>query len=128
MQIGILEDDRPLGRMLQLNLEYSGYTVKVSQTVKDFLATLGYDLIIVDLRLQSEQGEKGSGLSGADVIRYIRTISPEMPAILISAAPMTTLEAAARGLPGVKILQKVFKVKTLIETIRALTQFEAGTQ
>ena len=121
MQIGILEDNQALGRMLQIGLEYAGYDVQVAQTVKDFLATPDYDLIIVDFTLNTEQREGRSQMSGADVIRHIRSISPEMPAILISAAPMTTLEAAARGLPEVKILQKVFKIATLIETIRAMS-------
>jgi CheY-like chemotaxis protein len=61
-------------------------------------------------------------VSGTDVIRHIRTIAPDIPAILISAAPLETLEAATAGLSGVKILRKPFKTATLLEMINTITE------
>ena len=124
MKIGILEDNQSLGLVLQFSLEKAGYTVYTTQTSRDFLLFMTSperaDLIVVDLRLLAERSEGGSKLSGADVIRHIRTTSPDLPAILISAAPLTTLEAAVSGLAGVKTLQKPFKMVILLETIQTL--------
>ena len=123
MRIGILEDYQSLGRILQLSLGLAGYTVQTSQTIIDFLTFVTSptpaDLIIVDFLLLAEHPE--AQLSGTDVIRHIRTTSPNMPAILISAAPLATLEAATVGLSGVKILRKPFKTTTLLEMIKAVT-------
>jgi DNA-binding response OmpR family regulator len=124
MRIGILEDYQGLGRILQLSLGKAGYTVHTSQTIGDFLAFMTSstpaDLIIVDFRLLAERSE--IGLSGADVIRHIRTFSPDLPAILISAVPLATLEAATAGLSGVKVLQKPFRMAALLEAIRTISR------
>jgi len=123
MRIGILEDYQGLGRILQLSLGKAGYTVHTSQTIRDFLAFMTSptpaDLIIVDFRLLAERSE--IGISGVDVIRHIRTTFPNLPAILISAVPLATLENATAGLSGVKLLQKPFKMATLLETIRMIS-------
>lgn len=123
MRIEILEDYQGLARILQLSLEKAGYTVHTSHTIRDFLAFMTSptpaDLIIVDFRLLAERSEVG--LSGADVIRHIRTICPNLPAILISAVPLAKLETATAGLSGVKVLQKPFKMAALLETIKTIS-------
>ncbi len=125
MKIGILEDNRSLGLVLQFSLEKAGYTVHTSQTNSDFLLFMTSperaDLIVVDFLLLAEHSEEESNLSGTDVIRNIRTTSPDLPAILISAVPLATLEAAASGLSRVKTLQKPFRMVILLETIKTIT-------
>lgn len=122
MKIGILEDYQSLGRVLQLSLGLAGHTVHASQTIIDFLTFMASpdpaDLIIVDFLLLAERSE--IGLSGADIIRHLRTITPDLPAILISAAPRATLEAATAGLSRVKILPKPFKTAILLEMIKTI--------
>jgi CheY-like chemotaxis protein len=124
MRIGILEDYQSLGRVLQLALGFAGYTVYTSETIIDFLEFMASptpaDLIIVDFRLLAERRE--IKLTGADVIRHLRTITPDLPAILISAAPLAKLEAATVGLSRVKLLQKPFKTVTLLEMVRTMGQ------
>jgi len=127
MKIAILEDNAGMIRMLQLALKSSGYEVYAFQEVKaflDFFTTFEdiglIDLIITDFRLETEKTK--SKLSGADVIRLVRINCPEIPAILISAAPMFQLEEAVKDIPGVHILQKVFKLSFLLETIQALSR------
>jgi CheY-like chemotaxis protein len=126
MRIGILEDYQSLGRILQLSLGFAGHTVYTSETIVDFLTYMASparaDLIIVDFRLLAEHRE--IRLSGADVIRHLRTITPDLPAILISAAPLATLEAATAGLPRVKLLQKPFKTVTLLEMVRTMSKVD----
>jgi DNA-binding NtrC family response regulator len=124
MRIGILEDYQSLGRILHLSLGLAGYTVHTSENIIDFLAFMASptpaDLIIVDFRLLAEHRE--IRLSGADVIRHLRTITPDLPAILISAAPLATLEAATADLSRVKLLQKPFKTSTLLEMVRIMVE------
>jgi DNA-binding NtrC family response regulator len=123
MRIEILEDHQGLGRILQISLGLAGHTVHTSQTIVDFLtfvsSSASADLVIVDFRLLAERSE--IGITGADVIRHIRTMSPDLPAILISAVPLTKLETATVGLSRVKVLQKPFKTATLLEIIKAIT-------
>jgi CheY-like chemotaxis protein len=123
MKIEILEDHQGLGRILQISLRFAGHSVHTSQTIVDFLTYVSspasVDLIIVDFRLLAEHSE--TGLTGADVIRHVRTMFPDLPAILISAVPLAKLEAATIGLPKVKVLQKPFKTATLLEMIKEIT-------
>ena len=115
MKIGILEDNYTLGRILQLSLTVAGHTVHLYHTLEDFLAFItsspSVSLMIIDFFLNSDS-------SGIDVIYHIRTILPELPAILISALPLDNLEAATRGLSRVKILQKPFATSILLEMIQ----------
>src|SRR5579864_4559730 len=105
MRIGILEDDPALSRILQLCLKVAGHTVYPFQVTEDFLSFIAssplVDLIIVDFRLMSD-------ISGIEFIHRIRMSFPNLPAILISAAPLTTLQAATVGLSRVKVLSKPF--------------------
>jgi DNA-binding response OmpR family regulator len=73
------------------------------------------DLIIVDFLLTTD-------LSGAEIIHYVRTVSPNIPAILISAAPLDTLQAATTGLSRLEILQKPFETRTLLSLIQAIAR------
>jgi DNA-binding NtrC family response regulator len=122
MRIEILDDYQSLGRVLEISLRLAGHTVHASQTIIDFLSFMtssdSADLIIVDFLLLAEHSEVG--LSGVDVIRHVRTISPSLPAILISAAPLVVLEAATAGLSRVKILPKPFKTAILLEMIKTM--------
>jgi len=122
MKISILEDYHALGHLLQLSLELAGHTVQSSETVLEFLMSVNTpvpaDLIIVDFYLLAEGTEVQ--LSGVDVIRHVRTTSPNVPAILISAAPLATLQAAAAGLPRVTIIRKPFRTSFLLETIQSI--------
>ena len=126
MRIGILEDNQALARILQLSLELTGHKVHNTETIKDFLVVvlspIVVELIIVDFRLFSEPS--GVGLTGADVIRFVRRTYPDLPAILTSAAPLPRLHVGIEGLSRVKILQKPFRVAHLLETIKVLTSEE----
>ena len=117
-RIGVLEDNHALGRLLDVSLRNTGYDVKVYQKTTDFLDRPEYDLIIVDFRLLTERGE--TNMSGADVIRQIKKLRPEMPAILISALSFSTLKRAAGDIPGLRIMEKPFKISSLVGEIQTL--------
>jgi len=114
LRIGILEDYGSLAEALELTLSLDGHSVVTASTAEALLDLVGSarcpDLILVDLRLSG-------GRSGADVIRESRAIQPDLPAILMSAAPLRMLAAAADGLPRVRILQKPFPFSALLRAI-----------
>jgi CheY-like chemotaxis protein len=122
MKIAILEDYQRLGRILETSLRLSGHEVYACQTIIDFLALVTssdrVDLIVIDYLLLAERSE--AKISGADVIRHVRKIMPDLPAILISAAPLATLQKATAGLSGVKLLSKPFKTAALLEMVRTI--------
>src|SRR5947207_8356697 len=125
MRIGILEDNQALARILQLSLELTGHKVHNTETIKDFLVVvlspIVVELIIVDFRLFSDPS--GVGLTGADVIRFVRRTYPDLPAILISAAPLRRLHVDIEGLSIVHILQMTFSVAYHIDNIKVLTSY-----
>ncbi|HZR39127.1 MAG TPA: response regulator [Ktedonobacteraceae bacterium] len=120
MRIGILEDSPAVSNVLKAALELTGYTVQDYHDATEFLASIHsehssppadlFDLIIVDFLLPGE-------LTGIQVISQVRRIYPDLPAFLISAAPIHTLVAATRDYPDIKVIQKPFRVSALLTAI-----------
>ena len=121
MRIAVLDDNQCIGEMLQQYLELEGHTVVVYCSPSKFLvnilepttASTPLDLMIVDLCLSE-------GISGGEVIHHVRKIFPDLPVILISAASAREIEAAKRGLPTVRVLQKPFSMASLLALIQEL--------
>jgi two-component system, OmpR family, response regulator len=124
MRIAVLDDNLNIGEMLQQGLELVGYTVVVYSSSSKLLTDINaeepkttsapFDLIIVDLHLSE-------GISGVEVIHRARTIFPDLPAILISAASSWEIEAASRAMPTVKVLRKPFKLSTILAITKEFT-------
>ena len=125
MRIAVLDDNQCIGEMLQHYLELEGHTVVVYCRPSKFLAniiepttaSIPFDLMIVDLFLSEGISE---GISGGEVIHQVRKIFPDLPVILISAASAREIEAAKRGLPTVRVLQKPFSLASLLALIQEL--------
>ena len=123
MRVGILDDHAGICEMLSIALKMEGHTIYACQDSAEFLARVigeqtppssgGYDLMIVDYHLAGE-------LSGVDVIRQVREFYPDLPALLISAEHLKTLEAAKEGLSGVRLLLKPIRLSTLLATIKEM--------
>ncbi|MBV9229491.1 MAG: response regulator [Chloroflexi bacterium] len=106
--------------MLGFALKLEGHTVRTYQDSAEFLASVtkepaplscADDLMIIDYHLPGE-------LSGVDVIRQVRAIYPDLPALLISAEHLKTLEAAKEGLSDVKLLLKPVRLSTFLATVK----------
>ena len=124
MKIAVLDDNPAIGEMLQRGLELAGHTAVAYISPSKFLAAINaqeseiasapFDLIIVDLLLPE-------GISGVEVIHQARKIFPDRSFILISAGRFTEIEAARKALPAVIMLQKPFRMATLLAMIRELS-------
>ncbi len=126
MRIGLLEDDPELCTMLIEMLETGGHTVSAYHDGLDFLAALHleepttllspFDMLLVDLILSGD-------IDGVQVIHQVRMKYPYLPIIVISAVAPSHLEAVTKRYPGVKALQKPFKVRQLFAIIKGEESF-----
>ena len=124
MKIVVLDDNLAIGEMLQQGLELAGHSVVVYCSPSTFFADIKvaepktalapFDLILVDLLLSE-------GTSGVEVIHRVSNIFPDLPVILISAASSWAIAGARRALPTVRVLQKPFRIATLLAMLKELS-------
>jgi DNA-binding response OmpR family regulator len=122
MRIGLLEDDPAICEMMQEMLEAGGHSVSAYHDGADILAALHleepaalpppFDILFVDLILAGD-------INGEQVIHQVRIIYPHLPIVVVSAVAASHLQAVARRYPGVKALQKPFKLRDLFAAIEA---------
>lgn len=115
MNVGVIDDNEKICRIIKAYLELQGYTVCAYTNPIDFAAcliphnTLRLDCMIVDFHLPGS-------LSGVELLRQVRMHHPHLPAILISASSIP--QTIVRGLQDVSILQKPFPLTKLLQTIK----------
>ena len=120
MRIGLLEDDPELCALFKEMLANSGHTVSIYRDGLAILAALHleepttlispFDVLLVDLILSGD-------IDGVQVIQQVRMKYPDLPIVVISAVTSSHLEAVTRQYPGVKTLQKPFKLRQLLAAI-----------
>jgi DNA-binding response OmpR family regulator len=120
MKIGLLEDDTELCSMLKEMLETGGHAVSAYRDGLDILAALHlekptiflspFDILLVDLILSGD-------IDGEQVIYQVGMTHPDLPIVVISAVASSHLEAIKKRYPGVKALQKPFKLRDLFAVI-----------
>lgn len=120
MKIGLLEDDPELCTLLKEMLETGGYAVYAYRDGLDILAALHlekpttflppFDILLVDLILSGD-------INGEQVIYQVRMTYPDLPIVVISAVASSHLEVIKKRYPGVKALQKPFKLRDLFTVI-----------
>ncbi len=110
----VIDDEKPVGAMLKIMLENSGYEVTVESNgaaaLKIFRGKArNFDLVITDLVMP--------GLSGFDIAREFRLIRPSVPIIMCSGGdPFFSREYATAGIQA--YVMKPFSCKELTQTIR----------
>jgi two-component system NtrC family response regulator len=90
----VVDDEKSLRRILQVQLEQRGYTVTTAENGTEALARLRaahFGLIISDLRMP--------GFSGLDLLKEIRHVSPQSKVIILTAfgTVETAVEAMQNG-------------------------------
>jgi CheY-like chemotaxis protein len=112
----LVEDDPGLRRVLRNMLELCGYRVTESESGHDALASaerLGdaIDLLVTDMVLPG-------GLSGRDVATAVRGAKPSVKVIFMSGYSPDLAGRSLQLQPGEAFIQKPFKPRSLMETIR----------
>jgi CheY-like chemotaxis protein len=112
----VVDDSEPVGVVVSRAAGRLGYTADLAfdgpQAVSLFAANSGlYALAFVDLKLPG-------GMNGADVIRELRLIRPDIPAVMTSGYSFEEAAGSMAGLDSVGYLQKPFKLDSLASALR----------
>lgn len=110
--IHILEDDPGVSDSLLLFLQGMGHDAVAYPDAESFFEAdppRPDDTIIVDLNLP--------GISGAQVIQWLRTLREPPRVIAITGQPQSAIEKLARVLNGVEILRKPLSSRIIAEMV-----------
>ncbi|WP_342578153.1 response regulator transcription factor [Psychrobacillus sp. FSL K6-2843] len=118
----IIEDEENIARVLQLELEFEGYSVEIAYTGTDGLIKYreqAWDLVLLDLMLP--------GLNGLDVLRRIRATEANTPVILLTAK--SGLEDKVKGLDlgANDYVTKPFEIEELLARVRSAIRFNKSS-
>jgi len=114
-RICLVEDERSIGEIIQLNLELEGYEIIWKNNGTDasayFNKTLNFDLIILDVMLP--------GVNGIDLCLQIREKS-DVPILFLSAKGTTTDRIQGLKSGGNDYLPKPFDLEELLLRVKIL--------
>jgi two-component system, NtrC family, C4-dicarboxylate transport response regulator DctD len=114
-RILLVEDDEFIGPLVKTVLSSAGYEVEVAGKLEDVktMDPFGFSAVISDFQLP--------GADGCDVIDYMRSKAPGIPAMLISGYGNWAAENCAnRGMENVQHLEKPFRADQLLHRVEAL--------
>ena len=110
----IVEDEEKIARVLQLELEYEGYSVTIKHNGTEGLdaaAAGGYSLVLLDVMLP--------GLSGLEVLRRLRKTDSQTPVILLTARDSIPDKVTGLDIGANDYVTKPFEIEELLARIRA---------
>lgn len=109
----IVEDERKLSRVLQLELDYENYNTEIADNGNDALRLVkesDWDLVLLDIMLP--------GLSGLEVLRRIRRTDDSTPIILLTARDEIHDKVSGLDLGANDYITKPFQIEELLARIR----------
>lgn len=114
MRILVIEDEKEIADGIQAILRQAGYesdAVYDGDTGLDYIRTLVYDLILLDIMLP--------GMSGMDVLKGAKDEKIKIPVILLTARSMVDDKIKGLDLGADDYLTKPFDSRELLARIRA---------
>ena len=121
-RILIVEDEKSIARVLELELTYEGYETGVSHTGADGLIKFRekpWDLVLLDLMLPE--------IHGLDVLKRIRASDPVIPVILLTAKNDVKDKVAGLDLGANDYVTKPFEIEEVLARIRACLRLTTGS-
>jgi len=112
-KILIVEDERKISRVLQLELEYENYQADIADNGKDalrFIEQEDWDLVLLDIMLPE--------LSGLEVLRRVRKTDDSTPIILLTARDEVHDKVSGLDLGANDYITKPFQIEELLARIR----------
>src|SRR5699024_6235426 len=110
----IVEDERKLSRVLQLELDYENYHTEIADNGKealDLIEEKDWDLVLLDIMLPE--------LSGLEVLRRIRRTDDHTPIILLTARDQVHEKVSGLDVGANDYITKPFQIEELLARIRA---------
>ena len=120
-RILIVEDEKNIARVLELELTYEGYETGVAYTGSEGLIQFReneWDLVLLDLMLPE--------IHGLDVLKRIRSSDAGIPVILLTAKNDVKDKVAGLDLGANDYVTKPFEIEELLARIRACLRLSAG--
>jgi DNA-binding NtrC family response regulator len=114
-RILLVEDDLLVGPVVKEMLNNGGYDVVLANDLADtvILKDFAFDAVITDFKLKNSDG--------CDVIDFLRSRRPAIPALLISGYGSRVANCCAhRGIYDVTFLAKPFAATELLATLASL--------
>lgn len=121
-KILVVEDEEKIARLLELELEFEGYTVTKAEDGIEALEkfrTGEWDLILLDVMLP--------GIDGIEVLRRIRKTDPVTPIIMLTAKSSVDDKVTGLDLGANDYVTKPFSIEELLARIRACLRMQQLT-
>jgi DNA-binding response OmpR family regulator len=113
VKILLADDDKNFGTVLKNELEEERHTVDVvSDGVEAVLRFINnvYDFVLLDIRMPR--------LNGIDVLRIIKTINPDVPAITFSGKAGDIEMKESLNFGAIKCFRKPFEIAQIKDSIK----------
>ena len=120
-RILIVEDEKSIARVLELELKFEGYEIGVAHTGSEGLIQFreqDWDLVLLDLMLPE--------IHGLDVLKRIRSSDAAIPVILLTAKNDVKDKVAGLDLGANDYVTKPFEIEELLARIRACLRLVNG--
>lgn len=117
----IIEDDRKIARVIQLELQHEGYQVELAHTGTEGLQKVNHSswsLVLLDVMLPE--------WSGLEVLRRMRASDPHTPVILLTARDSVHDKVSGLDLGANDYITKPFQFEELLARIRACLRTAAA--
>lgn len=112
-KILIVEDERKISRVLEIELDYENYETEFADNGKDALRLIGekeWDLVLLDIMIPE--------LSGLEVLRRVRRTDEHTPVILLTARDEIHDKVSGLDLGANDYITKPFQIEELLARIR----------
>ena len=109
----IVEDEKKISRVLQLELQYENYETEIADNGKDALKLIEenkFDLVLLDIMIPE--------LSGLEVLRRVRRTDKATPIILLTARDEVYDKVSGLDLGADDYVTKPFQIEELLARIR----------
>lgn len=116
--IVIIEDDENIARIIQLELEYEGFSVDVAHSGRNGLELLQSneaELVILDVMIPE--------LNGMEVLRRIRAVNEQIIVIMLTARDTVYDKVNGLDLGANDYMTKPFEIEELLARIRSNLRF-----
>ena len=113
IRVLVIDDKRIIGDVFSFFLGYSGHHVRITADAEEgleFLKKEKFDIAFVDIIMP--------GNDGIEVLERMKTISPQLPIIMMSGFTVMDKQMKARELGAAACLKKPFALEDLRKVIK----------
>ncbi len=110
----IVEDEEKIARLLQLELNFEGYTTEIATNGREALdkaLSQAWDLILLDVMIPE--------MTGIEVLRRFRNVDAITPVIMLTARNATPDKVSGLDLGANDYMTKPFEIEELLARMRA---------